>query len=376
MAEMDITPATRESSKMSQKQQGKAHQGTNKHRPVLITYLISCIGFAIGIIVCSINGGALDYEITRAIDNIPELDGLGAFMAPDFWTGEFWTSGNIGQMPALALCAVGLLFLVMSALEMSKEQKMAKNENRPTNVTKNGKYFKYCILTLIIGVGVCIILTQVVKELWGRLRPDAVADFSGFTAWYIPAGTSDDSFFSGHTSFATFTGCLAVSFIGSRKKILVPILGILATVYVVLMGIARMAHTAHWFSDVLVGWFLTYSIILFTYYCILNIPGQEEIYRYKLVCNPYNEGYKLIVSAKAAIAESPDDAMAKLGAGLEKLTRSREEAQALQECGYDYSAFIERIDDLTSRIGFLMQEHDGAVKKDKKTYMNKWSYFF
>ncbi len=370
-----MAPVSGKPTKTIKKHQGKAHQETNKHRPVLIAYLISCIGFVIGIIVCSINGGALDYEITKAIDNIPELDGLGAFMDPDFWTGEFWTSGNVGQMPALVMCIVGAFFLVISALEMGKEQKLAKSENRPTNATKNGKYFKYCILTLIIGVGVCIVLTQVVKEAWGRLRPDAVVDFSQFTAWYIVAGTSDDSFFSGHTSFATFTGCLAVSFIGSRKKIIAPILGILTTVYVVLMGIARMAHNVHWFSDVLFGWFLTYSIILFTYYFVLNVPEQEAVFRYKLVCNPLNDGYKLMLSAKTTIVDNPDEAMAKLGAGLEKLTRSREEATALQECGYDYSATIGRIDDLASRIGILMQEHGHAAKKDINSYMKKWIYF-
>ena len=111
---------TVESSKEIKKNQEKSIKQKKKRNFVLISYLISCIGFAFAIIICSINGGQLDYDITRTIDNAHELDGLGAFMAPDFWTKEFWISGNIGQLPAFVLCIVGLLLLILSATQLRK----------------------------------------------------------------------------------------------------------------------------------------------------------------------------------------------------------------------------------------------------------------
>nr|MDO8114994.1 hypothetical protein [Candidatus Sigynarchaeota archaeon] len=153
---------------------------------------------------------------------------------------------------------------------------------------------------------------------------------------------------------------------GSRKKILSIILGCASAFYIICGGIARIMTGDHAFSDVLISGVLGYGVILFVYYILLDIPGQEMIFRHKLTYGPFNDGLKLILEGKSMLKDNQEAALQKVSAGLEKFTQAKAKAEEISKYGKDYSAFISRIDDLTSRIGILLQAQPLNI--------TKWSY--
>jgi len=276
MAETKPTIQTPPKNAEGKKKGEKSAGGKKKMSISVLAYLISTIIFVIGVVICSVNNGAYDKAITLAIYNAAQtnpsfawLKALGIFVNPDFYSSAFWTQGDMGEIFSFALVVAGVILLIYSAIRYK---------------TPAGRYLKYTIFLLIVGLVFVEGLTDLVKFLWGRARPyEVVSSLAAFTPWYQVNwlhGTTDafESFYSGHTAFAAFTICLALSFIGAKKKFWAPLFAIGAIVYVVLIALARMAYGAHWFSDTLFGAWIIYTLSMVTYYWILNIPRRERTY--------------------------------------------------------------------------------------------------
>ncbi|MBN2151665.1 MAG: phosphatase PAP2 family protein [Candidatus Lokiarchaeota archaeon] len=354
---------------------------------VLVTYIIVLAVFVVGVIVCSIDGGSLDLQITKFFSDLGHKkplnpDGspnfwyqLGTFFDPDLTEEEFWTQGLMGQMISYVVIIIAILAIFVPMIASGIEKSKAKKENRKPVEGGSMRYYKYGWLIGFVGILVPLGINLAFKYIWGRPRPDD--DFTNFIPWFIPAGIdAGESFMSGHTQQATLVTGLALAFLGSRKRGLSIVFGIGSVILVVLTGMARMLTNDHYFSDVLWGGFTVYSIMLIVYYAIIDIPGQERIHRYKRTYTPFNEGYKLVLDGKAKLKESPDEGLKLVSAGLEKFAVAKAAAEDINKHHREFESFIGRVDDLASRLGTLINEYQsvGGKKENLDAYLLKWSY--
>jgi undecaprenyl-diphosphatase len=120
----------------------------------------------------------------------------------------------------------------------------------------NKKYQEATFFGAAMLVGTLILYT--IKEWIHRARPDSMITFSeGF------------SFPSGHATIATlFIGLLLYAFwktsLSKQYKIYLTIFSIFL---VIMIGASRVYLNAHWFSDVIAGFVLGTSILIFTRLC-------------------------------------------------------------------------------------------------------------
>ncbi len=252
---------------------------------VLLTYLIAAACFAVGVIICSVDNGALDRSISQAIANNPDLDPVGNFMDPspflglfealfeddisveiNKWINETWASGNIGQLVSevYLVFAFILLVVVLSQYGVQKKKaiaqykvenpdwtaratgaegkkKLSKQQLGEVKITMpaSAKLFKYLMLILIVGITTLVATQILMKGIWGRARPYQVNDIDiFFTPWWVIQDTGWKSFWSGHTAQATIMTTLVFSFLGSRKRWVAPVLGVAVAFYVVMMGLS------------------------------------------------------------------------------------------------------------------------------------------
>ena len=333
-----------------------AQKKKSKLGGVAFSYLIALILFGVGIAITFIDGLDLSIEQAFMATSSP-FHSFGNFFDPFpllLFQFSAFSSGQIGMMFAEIYLYVAAVLIIVGGIPLAMEKSKAKKENRKVIEPASTKYFKYGVLagiSYLIGFGVTVLALFLKHEAAGP--------------WYSP-DSAGISLISTHVGVATLTAALAMSFVGSSKKILALIIGIASAFYVFCVGVSRMAMGVHLFSDVLFSGFICYSAVLFVYFAILDIPGQEMIYRHKLTVGPFNEGYKLIIDGKAMLADNADEGIKKISDGLAILAKARENAEQVTKNGHDCSVLIARINDLVGRIGILLQEHPIDIEK--------WSY--
>ncbi len=118
----------------------------------------------------------------------------------------------------------------------------------------NKRVFIYLILVLGIAPG--LVVNGMLKDNWGRARPNQVIEFGGdkkFTPAFIKSDQEGYSFSSGHAAAAfSFMGFALLA--KNRRKMWLS----LAIAYGVLMSIARVSAGGHFFSDVVTSFFIVY----------------------------------------------------------------------------------------------------------------------
>ncbi len=110
------------------------------------------------------------------------------------------------------------------------------------------------LLLLLLALVPGLLVNQVLKEHWGRARPIQVTEFGGdrpFTPAFVYTGASGGSFCSGHVAAAAYLAAVAHLLAGPRS-----VWFALATLYTLLVGLARMAAGGHFASDVATAVFL------------------------------------------------------------------------------------------------------------------------
>ncbi len=133
------------------------------------------------------------------------------------------------------------------------------------------------ILSLALGPGVLV--NVILKDHWGRPRPRDVKEFGGRWEYSAPLsrGVSGrgKSFPCGHSSAGY---ALAVTYFLFRRKR--PALAALSLLFALLLGsalgFARMAAGAHFLSDVLWSFYLTWLVSWLLYYFVFKVPGRED----------------------------------------------------------------------------------------------------
>ncbi|WP_345973536.1 phosphatase PAP2 family protein [Sulfurimonas diazotrophicus] len=120
----------------------------------------------------------------------------------------------------------------------------------------SGKKLLYILLVAALGSGIFVNL--VLKQNWGRPRPDQTTLFGSdrqFTPAFVMSDQRGKSFSSGHTSGAF--ALLALIFLARRHRKTVA-LAVIA--YGTLVSLARIAAGGHFFSDVLVSIMIMYIV--------------------------------------------------------------------------------------------------------------------
>ena len=122
---------------------------------------------------------------------------------------------------------------------------------------------KIAIVTVVYLFAILVVI-NIFKTLWGRVRFREMTDLSQFSPWYLPQGiTGHRSFPSGHTSNAA-TLYVVVMFAPLVKKHWQKVLCyIVPIVWIIVMAASRVMVGAHYCSDVLFASII--SVCLF--YC-------------------------------------------------------------------------------------------------------------
>lgn len=141
------------------------------------------------------------------------------------------------------------------------------------------KYSSYVLIVALIG---SLVLARFLKIFFARPRPGdvlngefAFAPLFAFGDWDILEAFSSGSFCSGHTATAGILFTIPFIFYYKNNKKLTIILYSILIVYVILMGLGRVVHGAHWASDTLYGAYLLLGTSALFYHKFLKIPQQE-----------------------------------------------------------------------------------------------------
>ena len=135
------------------------------------------------------------------------------------------------------------------------------------------------IITSIVSL-VCV---EVIKCSWGRVRfRDLGSDYSEFTRlFHINGLTGHKSFPSGHTNAGTSILLIALLIPRfSDKKWLKCLVTSLCFVYIAILAVSRIVVSAHYASDVLVGFVVGFTTICVTYHVlkrkgVLNVASNK-----------------------------------------------------------------------------------------------------
>lgn len=119
-------------------------------------------------------------------------------------------------------------------------------------------------LILLLALGPGLLVNVVLKDHWGRPRPNQTEEFGGRFAYQpawvkSPAGDRRTSFPSGHAAMGFFFVAPYFILLTRRRRLAH---GLLAAgiVFGVFVGLARIAKGAHWPSDVLWSFGVVYLV--------------------------------------------------------------------------------------------------------------------
>ncbi len=198
-----------------------------------------------------------------------------AFPGVDLWTSHlFYQSGDgfflrhdgvlkvfryTGRIAVIAVVALLVVQLVI---------KLAKPE-RPSSVPPNVTLFLFS--TLIVGPA--LLVNVVLKDHWGRPRPNAVDLFGGdspyVVVWRITSYCDTNcSFVSGETASAFWLTALALVV---PKPYRLPV-ALVTVIYATLISLNRIAFGGHFLSDVVLAAALTLLVIAIGYRIFIARP--------------------------------------------------------------------------------------------------------
>mgnify|MGYP002131549174 CR=1 FL=1 len=127
-------------------------------------------------------------------------------------------------------------------------------------------YKKYSDIVFIsTGIIGSISLAWLLKCLISRPRPPEM---------YFLVKTYGDSFPSGHSLYAAALGCLAMYVYRQHSKH--ALICLLASAWILLMGVSRVYAGAHYPSDVLSGWSISFIWITLLYWLMAKYPSANK----------------------------------------------------------------------------------------------------
>lgn len=170
----------------------------------------------------------------------------------------------------LAIC-VAILLTLITFMIFSK----IKRENL-------NKFKDLAFLWFVVSL-VSVSITEVLKCLWGRVRfRDLSSDYSEFTKlFHVNGYNGNKSFPSGHTSAGTTILVLALIIPRfTDKKWVKYLVTVLCFTYILCLQVARIMASAHYASDVLCGFVVSFTTLCVTYKImkrkgIIDVAGNK-----------------------------------------------------------------------------------------------------
>lgn len=197
--------------------------------------------------------------------------GIDLWMSGLFYDPELgFPLSRIGALTALREFGHWLMIAVVIALFTALVIKLAQ-PIRPTPFQP--RYIVFLLSALAIGPG--LIVNVVLKEHWGRPRPDAIDIFGGdapfVTVWRISDYCLGNcSFVSGEASSAIWLVAAAAIAPARWRGVAVSLLFALA----VALSFNRVAFGRHFLSDILLAWGLTFLVIAALHRTIVTHPPE------------------------------------------------------------------------------------------------------
>ena len=140
------------------------------------------------------------------------------------------------------------------------------------------RYGVFIVLSASLGAG--LIVNGILKEHWGRPRPDEIVEFGGdrqyIRPWVKGPRGNGESFASGHTSIAF--SYFAFWFIFRKRRPRLAVLCLLGTVILgTLTGLGRIIQGRHFLSDVFWAAYIPYLICFVLSHFVLRPPTQGPL---------------------------------------------------------------------------------------------------
>lgn len=268
----------------------------------LILYIFSLVLVGLGVFL-GINNGKLDAQLSTALiswGNDPANAGL-----LNILTALPKIIG--GLLAPLVVIVIGLVFVII----------------------RNPKVMKYggmIVVLSLLGVGVNYLL----MGIFGRATPTIN---STANSWFIPqalfGGWTTGSFPSLSTALAGVLFAFPYCFNGKKGLPLKIVTAIIATLFVVFMGIALVVTSQNWLSDVLFAGIIQFWFAAIVGRRVLSIRDQELFDVYCRVNLPLEQAYKKILKSKSVLEESEVDFL--LNKAKQVLLEEQEEIKKLKE---------------------------------------------
>ncbi|MBR0538459.1 MAG: phosphatase PAP2 family protein [Clostridia bacterium] len=249
----------------------------------LFGVVFECVGTSPELLICALCAAMLTIWAKRimkkgAVRMLLLFAGVAAVIGLYLW--EFSDlfkyvcrhAAEDGEVPLFMWGISGFLALLSAALSLFAVNCFSDESLK--------KLPRYAIVTMG-AIVVAILIVQALKNPVGRMRYRAmnvIGDYSGFTRWYVfngqpdktwmreTFGTSDayKSFPSGHTraAAATFYLVSLADVIGVKSKRTRCLLWCFAIGFTGLVALSRIVVGAHFFSDVLVGGTIGFTVCM------------------------------------------------------------------------------------------------------------------
>jgi lipid A 4'-phosphatase len=188
---------------------------------------------------------------------------------------HFW-GGNVDDwplrwQPAMAFVREGIGKLVWWPLVVVGAGVLARAAGARLPPAFSLRALIFLGLTYAVGPG--LVVNLLLKNYWGRARPESIVAFGGsdpYTPAWLPSDAGGASFMSGEVSIAAAT-CAVALLVRGRARAILFMLGLaLASV----IGLVRMAQGGHFLSDVVFAMLLTWLIAWLAHSLVFRwIPG-------------------------------------------------------------------------------------------------------
>ena len=214
-----------------------------------------------------------------------------------------------GELSAVHYVAAVIITIVLSFLIRFVTENMSRKRIR--------KFFRAAFFTLA-AVIVMLLSVEAVKIFWGRIRMREIVTAANeggiaaekiFRRWYEPEFFSGShSFPSGHSAQATALLLLPLwlgksDAVKKKKAVLTGFIGL----WISVMCFSRLCAGAHFLSDVLCGFAISYVIVEITYY-LYNKTYEESFFPFETTREVSIALIKKELPAKEAPAKAePDD---------------------------------------------------------------------
>jgi len=242
-------------------------------KELLIDFLIPCL--ILGILTFIFRTTNLDIWLQKQFYTFPG-PGFNRYAMPWYYFYKYGTMPPVIYF--IVLCVIFVFGLFMKRMIIGFDFIKFKKYDLILNLKKYRKATFFAVLLMILGPG--LVVNAILKNNWGRPRPEDCKVFNGEFQYVKVWSFGDDnqingSFPAGHPSVGFFLFFLY--FVYKKRNKAAAYSGLaLGLIYGFILGLTRVVQGGHFPSDVLWCGGFIYLIALILYYCFrYDIPPDK-----------------------------------------------------------------------------------------------------